>query len=203
MLELIIFCAVIALLELDTTYFGQVLVSRPVVVGSLLGFISGNFFLGLQIGIFTELIYLDFIPIGGVVPPSGAISAGVAILMAHCFLMDVYFAFFVGIVTGIMFSFIEKFLRKYRARLLPIIEKELIDGKITAATVMKQSLLFQYLAVFSFLIVAVTVLGPGFNAVSASIPEKLHIAFKFSYFVVPWVGLSVLFISFSSKPKAD
>ena len=50
MLELIIFCAVIALLELDTTYFGQVLVSRPVVVGSLLGFISGNFFLGLQIG---------------------------------------------------------------------------------------------------------------------------------------------------------
>lgn len=203
MLEVILYCFVIALLELDTTYFGQILVSRPVVVGSLLGFITGDFFLGLQIGIFTELIYLDFIPIGGVVPPSGAVSAGVAILMAHFFLMDVYFAFFVGIVSGIIFSFLEKFLRRYRARLLPVLEKDLIDGKVTPAAVMRQSLALQFLSIFTFLVLMVTIAGPCFNAISADIPEKLHIAFKFSYFVVPWVGLSVLFISFSSKPKAD
>lgn len=203
MLELIIYCAVIAFMELDTTYLGQVLISRPVVVGSLLGFITGDFFLGLQIGIFTELIYLDFMPIGGVVPPSGAISAGVAILMAHFFLMDIYFAFFVGIVSGIMFSFIEKHMRRYRARLLPALEKDIVEGKITSGRVLLQSLTLQYLVVLTFLILTLTIAGPGFNAISADIPEKLHIAFKFSYFVVPWVGLSVLFISFSSKPKAD
>lgn len=203
MLELIVYCAVIAFMELDTTYLGQVLISRPVVVGSLLGFITGDFFLGLQIGIFTELIYLDFMPIGGVVPPSGAVSTGVAILMAHFFLMDIYFAFFVGIVSGIMFSFIEKHMRRYRARLLPSLEKEIVEGKVTSGNVLLQSLTLQYLVVFTFLILTLTILGPGFNAISADIPEKLHIAFKFSYFVVPWVGLSVLFISFSSKPKAD
>lgn len=203
MLELIIYCAIIAFMELDTTYLGQVLISRPVVVGSLLGFVTGDFFLGLQIGIFTELIYLDFMPIGGVVPPSGAISAGVAILMAHFFLMDIYFAFFVGILSGIVFSFIDKYMRKYRAGLLPSVEKDIIDGKTTSGMVLLQSLTLQYLVILSFLVVTLTVAGPGFNAISADIPEKLHIAFKFSYFVVPWVGLSVLFISFSSKPKAD
>lgn len=203
MLELIIYCAIVAFMELDTTYLGQVLISRPVVVGSLLGFVTGDFFLGLQIGIFTELIYLDFMPIGGVVPPSGAVSTGVAILMAHFFRMDIYFAFFFGIVSGIVFSFIDKHMRKYRAQLLPSIEKNIIEGKTTPWRVLLQSLTLQYLVVLTFLILTLTVAGPGFNAVSADIPEKLHIAFKFSYFVVPWVGLSVLFISFSSKPKAD
>lgn len=203
MLELIIYCAIVAFMELDTTYLGQVLISRPVVVGSLLGFVTGDFFLGLQIGIFTELIYLDFMPIGGVVPPSGAVSTGVAILMAHFFRMDIYFAFFFGIVSGIVFSFIDKHMRKYRAQLLPSIEKNIIEGKTTPWRVLLQSLTLQYLVVLTFLILTLTVVGPGFNAVSADIPEKLHIAFKFSYFVVPWVGLSVLFISFSSKPKAD
>jgi len=203
MLLLIFLCFVTALLEMDTTYFGQVLISRPVVVGSLLGFMCGDFFLGLQLGIFTELIYLDFMPIGGVIPPSGAISAGVAVLMAHFFLMDAYFAFFAGIVSGIIYSFIDRFIRKYRARLLPSLEKDLIDGKISPAQVIVQSLTLQYLVVSAFLILAVTLVGPCFVHFSPLIPEKLHIAFKFSYFVVPWVGLAVLFISFSSKPKAD
>lgn len=203
MLSLLIYCSALALLELDTTYFGQFLLSRPVVVGSVIGFLTGDFFLGLQLGIFTELIYLDFIPIGGIVPPSGAISAGVGTIMAHFFNMDIYFAFFVGIVSGILFSFVEKKVRRYRSSILPKIARLLIDGKTTPGMVMFQSIVFQYLTVFTFLILTITIIGPLFAFISHDIPEKLHIAFKFSYFVVPWVGLSVLFISFSTKPKAD
>ncbi|MDR0953056.1 MAG: PTS sugar transporter subunit IIC [Elusimicrobiota bacterium] len=200
---LLLFCAVLAFLELDTTYLGQVLLSRPLVVGSALGFLTGNFFIGLQLGIFTELIYLDFIPIGGVVPPSGAISAGIAVLMAHIFAMDIYFAFFIGILCGIIFSFVERKIRRYRAKLLPKIERALYEGKTSIGKVMLQSIIFQFLAVFAFALVALTIFGPLFSLINQDIPEKLHIAFKFSYFVVPWVGLSILFISFSTKPKTD
>ncbi len=203
MLQLILLCALLAFLELDVTYVGQVLISRPIVAGALLGMFSGDLFLGLQLGIFTELIYLDYIPVGGVVPPSGAISAGTAVLLAHFFAMDIYFAFFAGIITGIMFSFVEKGLRRYRTRILPVVEKALLEGKTSTGAVLAQSLVFQFLAVLIFLVVVCTLIGPLFAYFDEDIPQKMHIAFKFSYFVVPWIGLSVLFISFSSKLKED
>lgn len=203
MLELILMCALLAFLELDTTYFGQFLLSRPIVVGSIAGYLTGDLFLGIQLGIFTELIYLDFIPVGGIVPPSGAVSVSVAVLMAHYFKMDIYFAFFTGIVCGIFFSIIEKQIRKLRTRLLPIVEREIVENKRSAGSFIIESLTFEYLAVFAFLLVATTMLGPAFSLINFYIPEKLHIAFKFSYFVVPWVGFAILFISFSSKPKAE
>jgi mannose/fructose/N-acetylgalactosamine-specific phosphotransferase system component IIC len=203
MAELLLLCGVVALLELDTTYIGQILISRPVIVGAVLGSLTGNFFLGLHLGIFTELIYLDFIPIGGVVPPSGAISTGTSVLMAYFFGMDIHFAFFVGIVSGIFFSFIERRIRRYRSEVLRRQESKIIDGALSPLTLIVESLILQYLCVFTFMIVILTMVGPLFTAFNQSIPEKLNIAFKFSYFIVPWVGLSILFISFSTKPKAD
>ena len=59
LLSLTGFCALIALIELDTTYVGQFLISRPFFVGTILGALTGNLFLGLQVGIFTELIFID------------------------------------------------------------------------------------------------------------------------------------------------
>ena len=131
MLSLLLICVVLAVLELDTTYFGQVLISRPIVAGSLIGFLSGNFFLGLQLGIFTELIYLDFMPIGGVTPPSGAISSGLAVIMGQYFGADIHFAFFVGIIGGLAFSFLEKECRRLRTRILPEVEKSLKENSTT------------------------------------------------------------------------
>lgn len=203
MLELILFCALLAFLELDVTYLGQTLISRPIVVGGLLGLLGGNLFVGLQLGIFTELIYLDYLPVGGVVPPSGAVSAGSAVLLANFFAMDIYFAFFAGIMIGILFSFVEKGLRKYRTRILPVIEKDILEGKVSPGGVLAQSLVFQFLAVFLFMVLVCTTAGPLFAYFDQDIPQTMHIAFKFSYFIVPWIGLAVLFISFSSKLKED
>ena len=203
MAELLLFCALVALLELDTTYIGQFMFSRPIIVGSVLGYLTGNFFLGLQLGVFTELIYLDFIPIGGVVPPSGAVSAGIGALMAYFFGLPAYFAFFMGIISGILFAFIEKRLRIMRARLLRGVEIKIMAGKLTPGLLMAQSILFQFLVVFTFLLIMLTIIGPLAAYCGAAAPQKVRIAFQFSYFVVPWIGLAVMFISFSTKPKTD
>jgi len=203
MAELLLICSILALLELDTTYFGQFLFSRPIVASSLIGLISGDFFLGLQIGIFTELIYLDFMPIGGVVPPSGAISSGLAVIMARFFGVEIYFAFFIGIIGGIIFSFVEKGLRRLRSKLLPDIEKSLKENKVSCGSVLFQSLFLEFLAVYAFLLIIISVGGPCLGILSNYIPERMHMAFKFSYFVVPWIGLAGLLLSFSAKPKSD
>ena len=139
-LPLLGFCALVALLELDTTYAGQFLISRPFFVGTILGALTGNLFLGLQIGIFTELIYIDYLPIGGVVPPSGAISAAITMLMNYFFKMDIYFAFFVGILCGQLFAFVEKFIRNKRAQMLEKIEKKIIEFKLNPGNVIFKNL---------------------------------------------------------------
>ena len=202
-LYLIGFCLLVALLELDTTYVGQILISRPLMVGTILGALTGNLFLGLQIGIFTELIYIDYLPIGGVVPPSGAITAAVAILMNYCFSMDIYFAFFVGIVCGQLFAFVEKALRSYRSKLLDGIETRLIDGKVTPGKIIFSGIISEFVTIFVFLVLSMIVVGPLFVHLHDDISEKIHIAFKFAYYIVPWVGLCGLFLSFSTKPKED
>ena len=202
-LSLIGFCFLVALLELDTTYVGQFLFSRPLFVGTVLGALTGNLFLGLQVGIFTELIYIDYLPIGGVVPPSGAITAAIAILMNYSFGMDIYFAFFVGIVCGQLFAFVEKFLRSYRSKILDEIEDKLINGKITPGNVIFKSIVSEFIAIFVFLMLSVILFGPLFNYLNGDISEKIHVAFKFAYYLVPWVGLCGLFLSFSTKPKED
>lgn len=203
MLSLIAFCALVSLLEMDTTYVGQILVSRPLFVGSVLGALTGNLFLGLQVGIFTELIYIDYLPIGGVVPPSGALTAAIAILMNYSFGMDIYFAFFVGIVCGQLFAFVEKYIRSYRSKILDSIEGRLIDGTIKPDTVIMKSIVSEYIAVFVFLMLSMIIFGPLFSHLHEDISDKIHVAFKFAYYIVPWVGLCGLFLSFSTKPKED
>lgn len=203
MLELIIACGILALLEMDTTYFGQFLFSRPTCVGAVLGYVCGDFFLGLQLGIFTELLFIDFVPIGGVVPPSGAICAGSSVILSIYFGADLYFSFFIGLILSMLFSYIEKFLRRYRSKLLPQIVAQIIEGKLTLLSLIFQSLILEYIAVFIFVLVATSSLGPTMYIIGDKIPQSIHIAFKFSYFLVPWIGLSMLFISFSTKPKVE
>ncbi|MBO4707870.1 MAG: PTS sugar transporter subunit IIC [Elusimicrobiaceae bacterium] len=196
-------CALVAFLELDTTYVGQFLISRPMFIGAMLGALTGNLLLGLQIGIFTELIYIDYLPLGGTVPPSGTITATIAILMNYFFSMDIYFAFFVGIICGQSFAFVERFIRDKRAAKLENIEKQLIKIKITPGVVIIKSLILEFVVVFVFLVLCMIMFGPLFVYLHEDISEKVHIAFKFSYYIIPWVGLCGLLMSFSNKPKED
>lgn len=230
MFELVISCLVLALLEMDTTYLGQFLFSRPTFAGAILGLICGNFFAGLQIGIFTELLFIDFAPIGGVVPPSGAICSGIAVILASYFGVPAHFAFFVGLLAALMFVLIEKRLRKYRAVILPRIEKYVVTGLLLEADPKKevqisqtqtnseeeiqpvitlsplkliiQSFLMEYLVVFLFVLIMITLLGQAFFRLQHFILPTVDIAFQFSYFLVPWIGLSMLFISFSTKQES-
>lgn len=203
LLYLVGFCALVALIDLDTTYIGQLLISRPLFIGAILGALTGNLFLGVQIGIFTELIYIDYLPIGGVVPPSGTITTSIALLMNYFFKMDIYFAFFVGIICGQIFAFVEKYVRNKRAKMLEEIEKDLCEIKISPAKIIIRNLGMEFVVVFVFLFLSMIVFGPLFNYMQEDISEKVHTAFKFAYYIIPWVGLCGLLLSFSTKPKED
>ena len=59
---------------LDRIFF-QVMISRPVVSASVIGLLLGDPYVGMITGALVELILIDRLPVGTVVPPNDTISA--------------------------------------------------------------------------------------------------------------------------------
>jgi len=83
--EIWIFAIVIAFLSLDTTAAGQFMVSRPIVVGPLIGWLTGDPLLGLGVGALVELIWIGQLPVGNVLPLDATLLTGLAVVMADGF----------------------------------------------------------------------------------------------------------------------
>jgi mannose/fructose/N-acetylgalactosamine-specific phosphotransferase system component IIC len=70
--------AVLAAVELDASHAGQLMISRPLVLGPLIGLAFGQPGLGLGLGALYELFGLEEIPVGGHVPLNATVAAGAA-----------------------------------------------------------------------------------------------------------------------------
>lgn len=193
-------CLVGALLELDTTYAFQLTLSRGIIAGPLLALISGDLVAGLQVGIFTELIFIDISPLGGLLPPSSAVCC--ALSLALCSLgIPVYFAFFFGVIGAVLFSVCEVLVRKNRSNWI-IRQEHFIEKKPAyISVVVVKALGISFLMTLAFLLFYSAIVGNSFARLLPFLPEKLHLASKFAYMAVPWIGLSALISTFRLKTR--
>src|SRR3989339_1178087 len=83
MLEFVLLCALFAVIELDNVQAFQTMLARPLTAGFLAGVLSGDQAAGIQLGLWTEFLFLDRIPMGGVIPPNGLIAAVSATMMVR------------------------------------------------------------------------------------------------------------------------
>ena len=193
-------CLLGALLELDTTYALQLTLSRGIVAGPLLGLLTGDVVTGVQIGLFTELLFIDINPLGGMLPPSAAICC--TITLAFCMLqIPICFSFFFGVIGSILFSVCEITFRKRRSDWLVRQEQKIhyrpdyINGVIVR--VLGMSFISNFLFVFIFSLL----FGPVFAQLVPFLPEQLQMAGKFAYMAVPWIGLATLISAFRLKTR--
>jgi len=72
------------ILCLDRTVI-QIMVSRPVIAGPVIGFLLGDVKTGLTVGAFVELLWINRIPLGVYIPPNDTVvsilATGVAIIV--------------------------------------------------------------------------------------------------------------------------
>jgi len=61
----------------------QVMISRPVVVGPVIGMVLSEPFTGLIIGAFIELLWIDRSPMGLYIPPNDSIATVLATAGGH------------------------------------------------------------------------------------------------------------------------
>jgi mannose/fructose/N-acetylgalactosamine-specific phosphotransferase system component IIC len=184
------------LLELDHVQAGQFLLSRPALVGPLLGWLNGCPLEGARIGLLVELIYLDFIPIGGVVPPNGLVAAASAVLAVSWSGLPESLAFFLGILSGFLYSDLEYRMRTARSAWNARIEAEVRGGTVrlgswlAGALLMESSVTGAYIFVFSALVLGMA----SFARLSG-----IYGAIGFAYSLMPWLGLSGLYFRFRTQ----
>ena len=197
---LLLLCLLGALLELDTTYAFQLTFSRGIIAGPLLGLVSGDVMTGLQVGIFTELLFLDVSPLGGMLPPSAAVCC--TLTLALCSLqIPAYFAFFVGVIGAILFSWTEVHMRKNRSGWIARQEQKIRRNPSYIRHCILEALSLSFMMNFLFILVLSIGVGLPLMKLVPLLPEKIQLAGKFSYMAVPWIGLSTLLSTFRLKTR--
>jgi mannose/fructose/N-acetylgalactosamine-specific phosphotransferase system component IIC len=200
MTNILIICVLGALLELDTTYAFQLTLSRGIIAGPLLSLVTGDLMTGLQVGIFTELIFIDISPLGGLLPPSSAVCCTLS--LALCSLsIPVYFAFFFGVIGAVLFSVCEIFIRKHRSVWVSRQERLILSKPSRVSWIVVKALAISFAMTLSFLLFYSAIVGGAFARLLPFLPEKLHLASKFAFMAVPWIGLATLVSTFRLKTR--
>ena len=196
-LNILISSALTGLLGLDAVQSGQFLLSRPVFVGTMLGWLNGCPLEGARIGILLELLYIDFIPVGGVVPPNGAAAAAAGVL-AHVVGLAPSLAFFIGAAAGVAYSPVETRLRSARSSWSRRIEEQVRAGDLNLSRWLARAMLNESLALTAYALGCAAVC-----AVAGRIPGigVLYPGTDFAYSLMPWLGLSGLYFRFRAQAR--
>jgi mannose/fructose/N-acetylgalactosamine-specific phosphotransferase system component IIC len=153
------------LVIVDETAFLQVMISRPIVAGAIVGWVLGDISNGLFFGSIFELIYLDILPVGAVrFPDSGlatVVGAGVLIVSARLFPDQIIVLWFVATLMAIVAGWIGgwsiTFLRKRNNILVDKVETRLEEGKLWAVDYHTVGILFSFLrgALLTFILTSI------------------------------------------------
>ena len=195
-LKAVISSAFAGLLGLDAVQAGQFLFSRPAFVGPVLGWLNGCPMEGARLGILLELLYIDFIPVGGVVPPNGTAAAAVGVLAHSAGGLAPSLSFFIGMAAGTAYSPLEYRQRAARSGWNADLERRMQAGdyglrrSLAGSLITENAVLGAYVLCWTALCCAAARL-PGLTA--------LYPGTDFAYSLMPWLGLSGLYFRFRTQ----
>jgi mannose/fructose/N-acetylgalactosamine-specific phosphotransferase system component IIC len=130
--------ALLGLLSLDVSAAGQFMISRPIVVGPLVGFLLGYPTLGLEMGALIEIIWIGDLPVGAHLPIDIMMLSGIATAFA-CELAtqgrtppEAIMTYAIGICIPLaaLSTEAEMFLRKIHVRWMHFGQKLLANGHV-------------------------------------------------------------------------
>lgn len=204
--------AIGGLFWLDRYQIGQLMLSRPVVVGPVIGWALGSVAIGLAVGTLFEVLWLRRPPIGGFIAPEVTFSASIAAATATIVGNETNFdiiglallSFMLFMPLSFLGSRLDLLLRIGLAKLAIPAELAILDRsrpKIFFYFIASLGLGFTvcFIAQVPIIILGSLVLGP---LVSAW-PENMVPALKLAYFSIPAIGgLDMLAGNFERAPLA-
>lgn len=182
-------CALLAVLELDAVLVAQTLASRPLVVGALLGALTGQLQSGMLFGAAFELLSLCDLPVGGCLTWSAPVAAGTATVIAGGG-ASIPLAFAGGVLAGILHSRAEAFERARRASTGDALARRAEAGGSALGRALGASIALHAAMTFAVsggVAAAAVALDRGWWA---SAPDFMRGAAALMAASAPWLGLS-------------
>ena len=195
------FCLAVAIVELDQVHVGQWMISRPIVLGPVLGWVCGSPGLGLAGGALMELFCLDVLPVGAVMPVNGAVAAAAFVLLAAGpDAVPAPAAFPAALLAGSVFRRVDSAIRSYRMRLSRnAIEAADAGNPVRFGRVLLKSLGWHAGATASFVYAAVAGGGAALDWGWTAAPAFARRGLELAFIQAPWLGLAALL--YSLRPR--
>lgn len=182
-------CAVLAFLELDAVLIAQSMVSRPLIVGVVLGALTGNTLAGALFGAAFELLSLCDLPVGGCLTWSGTVAAGTATLLSGSG-TSAALCFVGGIAAGVLHSRAEAFERARRAATGDALVRHAEAGGWTLGRALGISIAAHAAMTFAVAGAVVALVGFIDRRWWAGAPEFIRGGAALVSSSAPWIGLS-------------
>lgn len=197
-LKAVVSAALAGLLGLDAVQVFQFLLSRPAFVGPVLGLLNGCPAEGAKIGILLELLYIDFIPVGGVVPPNGTAAAAAGVLSYSAGGLAPSLAFFLALAAGVAYGPLEYRLRAARSAWNARVEAQVAAGDFNLSRWLAAAMFAESLAMTLYVLACA-----GAAAALARLPglQFVYPGTDFAYALMPWLGLSGLYFRFRTQVR--
>lgn len=196
LLNIVLLCMLSAILELDTSFIGQFQISRPIVVGTIFGILTGNILHGLQVGIFLEFLLLDFVAVGAFTVPSGNVAVASTLIMGWAYNLPPQYVFPIGLLCGWGYSYMEKNIRLIASNKHQLTEKNIVNNLDIMKSWLLKTMFINLISTFVFVLLAIIVMGKIASFAFPFVPERVNLVLMFSYIVIPWIGAGRLIINF-------
>ncbi len=182
-------CAVLAVLELDATLIAQTFVSRPLVVGSIIGWLTGSPQAGLLFGAAFELLSLCDLPVGGCLTWSAPVAAGTAAMLTSAGASHAV-CFVGGIAAGVLHSRLEALERVLRAATGDALVARAQLGGGALGRALTLSIAGHAAMTFAVAWAVVSFVGFADRRWWVEVPEFLRAGAALAASSAPWIGLS-------------
>jgi mannose/fructose/N-acetylgalactosamine-specific phosphotransferase system component IIC len=193
------------IIGLDRTAVGQIMISQPIVVAPLIGWILGDATTGLVVGAVLELIWLLDVPVGAFVPADSTVAAVFATAIAILGSPGVDrlsltgFSVLLTVVLAPMTMIADKVIRKYNSRLAQNIQSPSRDDLGTRLS--RAHLKGLWVFFLKFFVLYLLFIPAGMIAVRlfGRAPEPYHRAMVFYVKILPLLGAALVVRKLSMK----
>ncbi|MDX6768233.1 MAG: PTS sugar transporter subunit IIC [Elusimicrobiota bacterium] len=191
--------AAVAAAELDTASIGPFLLSRPIVLGPLLGAALGEPGRGAALGAALELCSLRALPVGGALSWNAAVAAGTAVLLcAGPSRLPPEGAFFAGLLAGRLHQAAETRLRASRAAFGRAADRDAAKGRSLLGAYLASSLLAQFTMTALLVFLVLRLAQPVWSGLAGW--KTLGGALRTVFMVAPWACLGSVLVSLWRRP---
>lgn len=201
--QALLIALVAGIVEWDIYGWGQTMISRPIVVGAIMGLLLGDLQTGLLIGGTIELFYLGVIPVGAAIPPDPTTATAIATSLAILSGMDPKAAPTLAIPVAMAAQTLQMLIWTINIGLTHRADKFAQEGDIKGIERL------QYLGSFLFFLqgfipafVAILFGVDAVKAVLAVIPPWLMDGLRIAGGMLPAMGFAMLFTMISSRKLA-